>query len=68
MFKCVCLFCLKSLPWGDWVAQSVKHLPLAQVKILEFWDHALHWALCSASASLSLSMLVHALSLFQINK
>ena len=27
--------------WGTWVAQSVKHLPSAQVMIPGFWDQAL---------------------------
>ena len=34
---------------GAWVAQSVKHLPLAQVMILGSWDGVLHpaqWAVC----------------------
>ena len=30
--------------WGAWVAQSVKHLPLAQVMISESWDQALRQA------------------------
>ena len=29
---------------GTWVAQSVKHLPLAQVMIPGSWDQAPHWA------------------------
>lgn len=29
---------IKTCPWGTWLAQSVKCLPLAQVKILESWD------------------------------
>ena len=28
----------KSQPWGAWVAQSVKHLPSAQVMISGSWD------------------------------
>ena len=32
---------LKTMPWGAWVAQSVKYLPLAQVMISGSWDRAL---------------------------
>ena len=32
--------------WGTWVAQSVKHLTLAQVMISQFLTQALHEALC----------------------
>ena len=35
---------LKESFWGTWVAQSVKHLPLAQVMIPGSWDPALHQA------------------------
>ena len=48
--------------WGTWVAQSVKHLPLAQVVILGSWDGAhigppaLQGACISLCLSLSLSV------------
>ena len=38
--------------WGAWVAQSVKHLPLAQVMISESWDQALRQAPCSEGSLL----------------
>ena len=37
----------KTQDLGTWVAQSVKHLPLAQVMIPESWDGAPHQAPCS---------------------
>jgi len=43
---------LKSNLWGAWVAQSVKHLPSAQVTISGSWDRVLRWALCSAGSLL----------------
>ena len=59
--------------WGTWVAQSVKHLPLAQVMILGSWDPAAHGALCSVGSlllPLPLPLLVFPLSLpvCQMNK
>ena len=50
---------------GTWVAQSVKHLPSAQVMIPGSWDGALHWAPCSPGSlllPLPLPLLVHFLS------
>ena len=38
--------------WSAWVAQSVKHLPLAQLMISGSWDRAPHQALCSARSLL----------------
>ena len=35
---------------GAWVAQSVKHLHLAQVMIPESWDRVLSQAFCSAGS------------------
>jgi len=49
-----------------WVAQSVKHLPLAQVMIPGSWDGALHPAPCSAESlllPLPLSLLLFSLLL-----
>jgi len=37
---------------GAWVAQMVKHLPLARVMIPESWDRAPHWAPCSTGSLL----------------
>ena len=37
---------------GAWVAQSVKHLPSAQVMILGSWDQVPHQAPCSAGSLL----------------
>ena len=53
------------------MAQSVKHLPLAQAMILGSWDRVLSWDPCSVESllhplPLPLSLLV--LSLSQINK
>ena len=55
---------VKCKPRGAWVAQSVKHLPSAQVMILESWDRA-SYLLSGESASLFPSALhaTHALSL-----
>jgi len=39
---------------GTWVAQSVKHLPSAQVMIPRSWDQALHRVPCSARSLSSL--------------
>ena len=39
------------ISWGAWVAQSIKHLPSAQVMISGSWDRALHWAPCSAESA-----------------
>ena len=53
------------------MAQSVKHLPLAQVMISGSWDQVLHWAPCSAGSlllPLPLPSLVISLSLCKINK
>ena len=55
---------------GTWVAQSVKHLPSAQVRIPGSWDRILHWAPCSAGSlllPLPFLLLVISLSLSQIN-
>ena len=61
-----------NLPWGAWVAQSVKHLPLAQVMISGSWDQSPHQAPCSVlsgeSASPSPSASPPALSLSLTNK
>ena len=39
--------------WDTWVAQSVKHLPLAQVMITGSWDQApCHRAPCSVGSLL----------------
>ena len=38
--------------WGTWVAQSVKHLPLAQVLIPGSWDRAPNLVLCSVESLL----------------
>ena len=40
------------LSTGTWVAQSVEHLPLAQVVILESWDGVLLPAPCLAGSRL----------------
>ena len=53
-----------------WVAQSVRHLPSAQIMIPESWDPAPHWAPCSAGSRLlplplPLPLLVCSLSLYQ---
>ena len=57
---------------GTWVAQSVKHLPSAQVMIPRFWNQAPWSLLLSLPLPLPLLMHtlahVHALSLSQINK
>ena len=64
---------------GAWVAQSVTHLPLAQVMILWSWDRALHGAShlapCSAGSMLlplpmpaALSSCALSVSFCQINK
>ena len=56
--------------WCAWVAQSFKHMPLAQVMISGSYDRATHGAPCSvevASSCLSASPPAHALSLSQIN-
>ena len=56
--------------WGTWVAQPIKHLPLAQVMILGSWDRAPCWAPCS-TRNLLLPLLSHcscSRSLSQINK
>ena len=52
------------------MAQSVKHLPSAQVMIPESWDGAWHGAPCSVGSLLLPLPLAaaHALSLSQINK
>ena len=43
--------CIKCEACGDaWVAQSVKHLPSAQVMIPGSWDRVLHWAPCEEPA------------------
>jgi len=48
---------------GAWVAQSVKHLPLAQVMIPGSWDGVLaHWG-AGFSLCLPLPMLVLSVSL-----
>ena len=44
------------------MAQSVKHVPLAQVMIPGSWDGALHWAFCSAGVRFSLSLSLPILS------
>ena len=43
---------LKENKRGTWVAQSVKHLPLAQVMISVSWDQTPRQALCSAGSLL----------------
>ena len=43
---------IKTNMWDIWVAQSVKHLPSAQVKITESQDGAPHWAPSSAMSLL----------------
>ena len=52
---------------GAWVAQSIKHLPSAQVMIPGSWDRALHQAPCSVGGLLLPlplpNPLAHALSL-----
>ena len=56
---------------GAWVAQSVKHLPSAQVMIPGSWDWAPHWAPCSGGTLLlPLPLFLHelVLSFSQINK
>ena len=45
-------FLLKTLSWGAWVAQPVKHLPLAKVMILRSWNRVPHWAPCSVGSLL----------------
>lgn len=45
--------CLKALR-GTWMAQSVKHVPSAQVRILGSWDPSLCQALCLAKSLLLL--------------
>ena len=57
----------KALSRGAWVAQSVGHLPSAQVMIPESQVGAPHWAPCLAG-SLLLSLLHTPLMLCQINK
>ena len=55
--------------WDAWVAQSVKHLPLAQVMILGSWDRAPCWAPCSVwSVLVSLHLLMHVLAFSLKNK
>ena len=51
--------CLSTDEWikkiwckGAWVAQSVKHVPLAQVMILGSWNQALHQVPCSVGSLL----------------
>ena len=50
--------CVKEIPAketspGDaWVAQTIKHLPLAQVMIPGPWNPAPHWGPCSAGSLL----------------
>ena len=41
-----------ALSWDAWVAQSVKHLPSAQVMLPGSWDRTPHWAPCSAGSLL----------------
>jgi len=55
---------------GAWVAQMVKHLPLAQVMIPGSWDGAPAWGslLGGEPASPSTVPPACALSLYQINK
>ena len=43
---------LKKKRWGAWVAQLVKCLPSAQVKISGSWDGASRWAPCSMGSLL----------------
>ena len=38
--------------WDAWVAQSIKHLPLAQVMTPGSWDRVPHWAPCSVGSLL----------------
>jgi len=57
----------------EWMAQSVKCLPLAQVMILGSWDRAPYQAPCSVGnlllpLPLLLPLLVLSLYLCQINK
>ena len=47
---------LETRPWGTWVAQWVKPLPLVQVIISGSWDRAPHRAVCSAGSLLPLSL------------
>ena len=54
-------------PCGDCmacVAQSVKHLPLAQIMIPGFWDGAPHQAPCSAGTLLLPLLPAHVLSCY----
>ena len=54
---------------GAWVAQSVKHLPLAQVVVTESWDQDPSQAPCSVgSLLLPLPLPLLVLTLSQINK
>uniref|UniRef100_A0A8C0KKH8 RRM domain-containing protein n=1 Tax=Canis lupus dingo TaxID=286419 RepID=A0A8C0KKH8_CANLU len=56
---------------GCLVAQSGKHLPLAQVMISGPWERAPHWAPCSVGSlhlSLPLTPLMHSPSLTLSNK
>ena len=67
------LICVESDLRGTWVAQSVRHLPSAQVMIAGSWDGVLRWALCSMGSlllplPLPLPLLVLPFSLFQINE
>ena len=67
------IFQLKNTFWGTWVAQLVKHLPLAQVMISRSWDGGLHWTCCSVgslllSLPLLLPLLVLSQSLSLLNK
>ena len=41
---------------GAWVAQSVNHLPSAQVRTTESWDQVLDGASCSTRVCFSLSL------------
>ena len=53
----------KAYSRGTWVAQSVKHLPSAQIMILGSWNRALHWAPCSERGLLLPLFPTHALLL-----
>ena len=48
--------------WGTWVAQSVKHLPLAQVMISQFMSSSPAIRLSAASAEPALDPLSPSLS------
>ena len=52
LFKTIGILFQIQVYWGPWVAQSVKHLPFAQVMISWSWDGALCWAPCSTGSLL----------------